>query len=84
MRYFLFAGDAYYPNGGVGDIVGAFNDLEYAKQHAEKPRKKYSWSDITEPYDWANILDTETHHTYVRRGPGPGAFQWEERDRIGV
>ena len=84
MRYILFAGDAYYPNGGVNDIVATSNDLEYIKAHAEKPRKMYSWSDdLTAPYDWANILDTETLHTHRRRGAGPDSFTWEERNKIG-
>ena len=87
MRYILFAGDAYYPSGGVNDIVATFNDLEYAKEHAEKPRKRYpefmseAW---TEHYDWANILDTETLYTYRRQGSSPESYTWEERNKIGA
>lgn len=84
MRYILFAGDAYYPGGGVNDIIAVFNDLEYAKEHAEKPRKQPWVDDQVSAYDWANILDAETLHTHRRRnGTEPGTFEWEERKKLG-
>ena len=33
-RYLIFAFDAYYPNGGCGDVRGASDDLEEAKEIA--------------------------------------------------
>ena len=58
-RYILFAGDYYYPEGGVYDLVGSSDTVIEAKETHEK-----FLSDIGG--DWAHILDIKTgeclHH----------------------
>lgn len=44
--YLLFAGDTYYPYGGINDFKGRYNSLELAKQAAQK-------------FDWAHIVRAE-------------------------
>lgn len=49
--YWLFAGNIYYPSGGMGDFVGSFDTLEEAK-NADRPG---------EPgYRWAHIYDADS------------------------
>jgi hypothetical protein len=46
-RYLLFAGDHYYPCGGIRDYVGAFsNKVDAINAVVDK--------------DWWHVLDTET------------------------
>lgn len=47
-RYFVFAGDCYYPGGGVSDFIADFYLIEEAKTH------------VCNHTDWSHILDTET------------------------
>ncbi len=49
-RYLLFAGDDYYPQGGINDLVDFFDTVELAKEKAER---------IVEinNYDWYHIYD---------------------------
>ena len=46
-RYFLFAGDHYYPGGGMEDFEGDFDTFGEAKAKGEKP-----------DYDWWHVWDT--------------------------
>jgi hypothetical protein len=67
--FLLFAGDAYYPSGGWGDFIQAFETLEGAKEwYAENQRvaeeqRGLGWKpnmDWKHRFDWAQIVDTET------------------------
>lgn len=46
-RFILFAGDFYYPQGGMDDFVDSENTLKEAKE-------------LSEGYEWAHVLDIET------------------------
>ena len=60
MRYLLFAGDAYYPQGGWWDFVGAFGSVEKAKEAKGGVRRAYDWAHIVDSQDqsiiWAYTL----------------------------
>jgi hypothetical protein len=47
QRFWLFAGDFYYPLGGMDDFVEDFHTLEEAMV-------------IGKQHDWAHVLDTQT------------------------
>lgn len=46
-QYALFAGDNYYPMGGMGDFVGSFNTIEEALIAIDGK-------------DWWHVIDTDT------------------------
>lgn len=48
-RYWLFAGDAYYPGGGMEDFIASFDTVEEA--NADQSGRKA---------DWCQILDSAT------------------------
>lgn len=49
MRYFLFAGDTYYPRGGMKDFIRASDDLEKLKDIVQYYDKdKCDWFHIVE------------------------------------
>lgn len=48
-RYFVFAGERYYPSGGWNDFVNSFSSLEVAKEAALATKE-----------DWAHVVDSET------------------------
>ena len=53
-RYIAFAGDIYYPSGGMDDIVGFFDTVEEARaaiNGKQQPGDRWGWS---------QILDCET------------------------
>ena len=60
MKYTLFAGDAYYPLGGLEDFKGEFNSLEAMTEAAkgfewwhgvDENRGLYNWSwDVPKGY----------------------------------
>lgn len=45
MRYLLFAGQNYYPQGGIDDLVGEFESIEEAQRVCG-----------VAPYDWGHIV----------------------------
>jgi hypothetical protein len=51
MRYILFAGDRYYPAGGMKDCKGMFETMESAQSFAEGLFQRAS-------ADWAHVFDT--------------------------
>ena len=51
-RYLLFCGDYYYPSGGAGDYVGAFDSLSAAIHDGENAIDDGS-------HEWYNILDLQ-------------------------
>lgn len=57
--YLLFAGDTYYPNGGLEDFIDRFETIEEAKIEA---LKSHNYSDMsgTWIFDWWHIVDVNT------------------------
>ena len=51
--YFLFAGDNYYPVGGMEDLVGTFPTIEAAREAAEAG--EFIRTDYGRKYDWYHI-----------------------------
>lgn len=47
-KYLLFAGEFYYPSGGLHDFIGNFKTIEDAK----------GW--IKDYHDWYHIVDLES------------------------
>ena len=59
MRYAVFAGDDYYPSGGMRDLKGRFSTIEEA--HEEATRAEAAYGGGTRPvHDWWHIVDLET------------------------
>lgn len=54
-RYWLFAGDHYYPGGGFCDFVGAYEHLDEAIDTASLIKRDYGYN--RPKYDWAHIFD---------------------------
>lgn len=46
-RYWMFAGDFYYPSGGMLDFKGSYDSLDEAK------------SEMKFAVDWYHVFDTE-------------------------
>ena len=66
MKPFLvFAGDYYYPSGGMNDFIGSFVSLKQA--HA---------AFITQGYDWAQIVCKESVLEWWFRNGGV----WKKND----
>ena len=55
-RYLVFAGDHYYPEGGITDLIMETDDLEKAKKEAHKHSN-----------EWAHIWDIVTRKTIYAR-----------------
>lgn len=55
-QYLLFAGRSYYPNGGINDYQGSFDDIDEAYMYFLKNEDQESW-------DWYHIIDKETLKT---------------------
>lgn len=53
IRFLLFAGDDYYPEGGANDFKGAFESLDAAIEAHNPNEHKYDGG-------WANIFDLNT------------------------
>jgi len=52
-RFMIFAGENYYPSGGMNDFVGEFDTISQCIIRLSKRRA-----------DWWNILDTQTKQVY--------------------
>jgi len=57
-RYALFAGDNYYPTGGIRDLINFYETVEEAKAEAMREAKNVFRSVYI--YDWAHVYDMET------------------------
>ena len=51
--YFLFAGENYYPAGGMSDLVGTFDTFEDARAAVESPA--VDEDGYAPRYDWYHI-----------------------------
>lgn len=49
--FFVFAGQHYYPGGGMNDFIGSFLTKEEADDFAEEIKE------MREKYDWVNVKD---------------------------
>jgi hypothetical protein len=54
MAYALFAGERYYPAGGMDDLIGVFD------MPTEAQARFYEGYDESSLYDWGHIVDTDT------------------------
>lgn len=45
-KYYLFAGDWYYPSGGFEDFIKRFNTKDEAKQYFHAIKSLYDWAHI--------------------------------------
>ena len=57
MRYHLFAGMDYYPDGGMMDYVGTYKTIAAAKQAFATPKKDdygHHWN-----YQWGHIAEAD-------------------------
>lgn len=60
MEWHVFAGEYYYPRGGVNDYRGSYATFEEAADRCKAPRERYEWEDdedySTAPaYEWAHV-----------------------------
>lgn len=69
---FLFAGDRYYPEGGVQDFVGKFSKVEQAKKEIEKN------GNGIDGFDWAQIVEADTMKILYRYW---SRYDWETETR---
>lgn len=66
-KYWLFAGDQYYPSGGMEDFIDSDNDCEKLKTTGSF-------------YHWAHILDVSARkiiYTQVDYSSGERPVEWE-------
>lgn len=54
-RFWLFAGDNHYPNGGMEDFKDSFDNLDEALKEANKLNSLTNFK----LYDWYHIYDSE-------------------------
>jgi len=62
-RFLVFAGDCYYPEGGMNDFQDDFDTLEEARSFEAKIKKKLEsdWGDLNwHDFNWTRIWDSET------------------------
>ena len=53
MAYALFAGDDYYPAGGMDDLIGVFDMPTEAQA-------RFAAAGAAPDFDWGHIVDTDT------------------------
>lgn len=49
LRYLVFAGNYYYPSGGMNDVIGSVSSLDHIPELLEG-----------RDLDWTNVLDLVT------------------------
>ncbi len=68
MRYLLFAGFGYYPDGGWDDFKGSFSSYAEAKKAADDLIAKEEGSFAQR--DWAHVVDLTTMQKCYTAGKG--------------
>lgn len=68
--YFLFAGNDYYPEGGMHDMIASFETEEeaqkyYHENNVDNDRLRYSGT----KWDWYHIVNITPWLTGIRVGP---------------
>ena len=66
-RFLIFAGDNYYPCGGMEDFHGSCNTMNACMRALQGHR-----------YEWWNILDTCTGRVYHSREVVGDALEWAD------
>lgn len=56
-RYLLFAGNNYYPSGGMNDLAGDFDTIEEAVAFIGPRPGKVEDYEYTISFDWAEIVE---------------------------
>lgn len=54
-RWWVFAGDTYYPCGGMGDFRGSFDTEKDAELFVKKELGSHGWHHV----DWHHVVDTQ-------------------------
>lgn len=68
-RYWVFAGDNHYPNGGMEDYMGSFESKKAAEAWVRaNPKFKCNYSGRNEDMDWWHILDMFTMEIVSQSG----------------
>ncbi len=82
MKYLLFAGHVYYPQGGASDFQLAANEIEPLKEYFANNLKVISRSYIQH---WAEIVEAETMKVIERGRADEGdppekgvSIRWED------
>ena len=70
-RYLLFAGDTYYPRGGMRDLKGDFEYLTEAKLAAAEGESMIG--NEGSGYDWWHVFDTQEMCVVANGGSTPFA-----------
>ena len=55
-RYLVFYGELYYPNGGMRDFIGDFDNLDNAIVHLNNHHNEYSEGRNVQI--WGNVYDS--------------------------
>lgn len=64
MKYFLFAGNDYYPTGGINDLIGKYNSYREALEIPISNCKEFDWWHVTD--ENMNMIDS--FHFPTERG----------------
>jgi hypothetical protein len=85
VSYLVFGGDAYYPSGGIDDLMGNFSDLEDAVAFAlhECPvetakRRIIDWIQVVEPLTGKVVYRWGSKHGDSSRDILPSSSAKEE------
>lgn len=81
-RFWLFAGEYYYPRGGIADFRSVHNTLKEAKDGLKSKYPTGRWHDGSVSYtdsDWAHIVEvTEDGPVLIleKESDGHGQYIW--------
>jgi hypothetical protein len=79
-RYWIFAYEDYYPNGGLNDLRLSFNNIADYKQKV-KLLNEQSYSPFEDKYDNYELIDTDTHYNFhVRKYQLQNMVDWIEKN----
>jgi hypothetical protein len=73
-RYWLFAGENYYPSGGIYDFRYCFDTTEEAIDYI---------NNNTRSFDWAHVVDSQSLLFKDKPAEGPISVYEVYRDRTG-
>lgn len=80
MRYLLFAGHDYYPDGGIDDLRHQADTIDELKQYFKDNHRDISGHSYTS--NWGHIVDAETFKVALRGSADQFdngvIFEWRE------